>query len=283
MQISKSHFAKIPSKPRLVKKLFPIACSFLLFIYFPLGIAHAAEWSINELHYQQGALQAPSFTGGKKADTDILTFQHASGWAYGDTFYFIDYLQDNVKDGFNDSDVYGELYINLSMGKVLGQDVSVGPVRDLGIIFGLNAGADANVRKMLPGIRLSWDIPGFAFLNTDITAYIDRNGGVSSGGAPKESDSFMVDLNWAYPFMSFGSSFSIEGHVEYIEARTNEFNDKAESWILGQPQIRYDLGADVNGVRDKLFVGIEWQYWMNKLGDSETDENIAQVLIIWRL
>ena len=83
--------------------------------------------------------------------------------------------------------------------------------------------ADADVLKFLPGIRLSWNIPGFAFLNTDFTAYIDANEGVSGGGAPKEDDSFMIDVNWAYPIEIGGQKFSIEGHAEYIDSRDNEF------------------------------------------------------------
>ncbi len=32
-----------------------------------------------------------------------------------------------------------------------------------------------------------------------------------------------------------------------------------------------------------LFVGIEWQFWMNKPGDKETDENSVQALLVWGL
>ena len=238
-----------------MKSLRSLLTKFIAFMVILINPAEGADWSVNELHYQRGRLLAPSFSGGGEADTDILTFQHASGWTYGDTFYFIDYLQDTNHDGFNDADFYGEVYFNLSVGKILRQDVALGPVRDVGIILGFNAGADANVQKLLPGIRLSWGIPGFIFLNTDITAYIDRNIGVSSGGAPKESDSYMVDINWAFPFSVIGSNFSIEGHIEYIVERTNEFDSTVESWILAQPQFRYDVGADLFGAKDRLFLG----------------------------
>ena len=136
--------------------------------------------------------------------------------------------------------------------------------------------------KFLPGIRLSWNIPGFAFLNTDFTAYIDANEGASSGGAPKESDSFMIDVNWAYPFEIGTQKFSIEGHAEYIHRRENEFGGRVHSWILAQPQFRWDIGNALFGNPDKLFVGTEIQYWNNKLGDSATDEFAVQALVVWR-
>ena len=55
-----------------------------------------------------------------------------------------------------------------------------------------------------------------------------------------------------------------------------------ESWILFQPQIRLDLGEALGNESGKLFVGIEYQYWKNKLGEKGTDDNTAQLLAVWR-
>jgi hypothetical protein len=158
-------------------------------------------------------------------DTAIITLQHASGWAFGDVFFFVDFLdaQTNEKYDFNNKDAYGEAYFNFSSSKIAGISYGDSILRDIGVIGGVNFDADADVLKFLPGIRLSWNIPGFAFLNTDFTAYIDANEGVSGGGAPKEDDSFMIDVNWAYPIEIGGQKFSIEGHAEYIDSRDNEF------------------------------------------------------------
>lgn len=259
-----------------------IVVIFLVAALFLTSQANAAEWSVTELHYQNGILSAPTFAGGDKARTDILTFQHASGWEYGDNFFFIDFLDDSKKDGFNDTDFYGELYLNLSLGKILGVDLSLGPIRDIGLLVGLNAGADANVLKYLPGFRISWDIPGFAFANVDVAMYIDASKGAESGGAPTEEDSFYIDVNWAYPFHIGSHGFSIEGHVEYIGERTNEFGEKVHGWVLAQPQLRYDLGSAF-GAGQRFYLGVEWQFWMNKLGDDATDESGAQLLLVWRL
>ncbi|MBM4055547.1 MAG: nucleoside-binding protein [Planctomycetes bacterium] len=242
----------------------------------------AFDWSITELHYQYGILDTPTFAGGGNAATHILTLQHASGWKYGDNFIFIDFLEDSEKDDFNDTDLYGEAYFNFSLSKIFKTKVGKGPVKDIGALAGINMGADSHVLKYLPGIRLSWDVPGFTFLNTDFTAYIDDSSGIDSGGAPKESDSFYIDINWAYP-LRFGSHiFSIEGHMEYIGERTNEFGDKVSEWFFAQPQFRYDLGNTFFEKPNTLFIGIEWQTWINKLGDSKTDENTAQFLMVRR-
>jgi hypothetical protein len=153
----------------------------------------------------------------------------------------------------------------------------------VGLLAGVNYSHDANVRKWLPGLRLSWSAPGFAFLNTDLTLYIDDSAGVADGGAPAEGDSWMLDINGAAPFTLGGHRFSIEGHGEYIAQRDNEFGATVHDWVLLQPQFRYDLGHDLWGETDRLFIGVEWQYWRNKLGDVATEENVVQGLVVVRL
>ena len=199
----------------------------------------------------------------------------------GDSFFFVDIIDDGGHDGFNDKNLYGEWYPTLSFGKLAGKELSLGPIRDIALIGGINLDGDANVLKYLPGVRASWQVPGFAFLNTDLTAFIDASSGVGRGGAPRTSNSFMVDVNWALPFKVGGQSFAVAGHAECIGRTTDELGNQGRSWILAQPQLTWDLGA-VFGAANHLLVGIEYQYWRNKLGTDEHD-NVCQLLVIWRL
>ncbi|OIR04968.1 nucleoside-specific channel-forming protein, Tsx [mine drainage metagenome] len=255
--------------------------------YIPLFLmfstpAKAVEWSTTELQYQYGHLAAPQFAGGISADTNIFTLQHASGWSFGDVFFFIDSLHDHHTDGINDHDLYGELYVNFSLGKLFAKPVTLGAIKDVGLLAGFNAAKDAKVRKYLPGIRLSWNVPGFAFLNTDFMAYLDDSSGITHGGAPKESDSYLIDVNWAHPFTIASQNFSFEGHVEYAGNRHNEFGAPVSYWVLAQPQFRWDAGKLMTGKENRLYVGIEYQYWRNKLGDNRTIESRPQFLAVWR-
>lgn len=161
-----------------------------------------------------------------------------------------------------------------------------GPVTDIGLVAGLNAAADANVLIYLPGVRLAWEVPGFVFLSTDFMARFDDSTGTLESdpqSAPKEGDSWMIDMSFATKTLELGSSkWNIEGHIEYVAKRDGEFGDIPE-WVLAQPQVRVDLG-DLLGMEEKtLFAGIEYQYWMNKLGDKGTDESAVQALLVWRL
>ena len=233
-----------------------------------------------EFHYQYGKLTNPFAR--TRHFTHILTVQQASSWSLGDSFVFIDILDDGVADGFNDLEFYGEWYPTLSFGKLAGRTVGGGPVSDVALIAGVNFDGDANVLKWLPGARLSWQVPGFVFFNTDFTAFIDASSGLERGGAPRTSDSFMVDASWGAAFDLVSQSFWFTGHAEYIGAVTNELNQPVKGWILVQPQLGWDIGKALTGAANQLFLGVEYQYWRNKLGVDD-DDNVAQLWVMWRL
>ena len=153
--------------------------------WLALATAAAAQ---TEFHYQYGRLTNP-FSGAKHY-TSILTVQHAIGWQLGDSFFFVDILEDGGHDGFNDKNLYGEWYPTLSLSKLAGTEFGLGPIRGIALMGGINFDADADVLKYLPGVRVSWQVPGFAFLNTDLTAFIDASSGVMRGGAPPDERQF---------------------------------------------------------------------------------------------
>ena len=233
-----------------------------------------------DFQFQYGSLTNP-FSGEQSA-TKILTFQHAGGWLLGDSFFFIDFMDDATVDGFNDKDFYGEWYPTLSFSKLFSTEISMGPVRDIAFISGLNFGGDANVLKYLPGMRLSWQVPGFVFLNTDFAMIADLNNGLAKGGAPATDNGFVFDVSWLLPFSLGSQSFSFMGHAEYNAAVEDETGATVESWILAQPQLTWDLGNAL-GSPNWLHVGIEFQIWQNKLGVKDQSDFTPQFLAIWRL
>ncbi|AFV00195.1 nucleoside-binding outer membrane protein [Simiduia agarivorans] len=258
----------------------------LLYLAVLTSSAHAANWSATELQLTHGNLTTPGFINGgevRKAQTTLITFQHASGWDYGNNFFFIDYLDDDNDDGFNNGDFYGELYLNFSLGSITGKDLGFGPIKDVGLLAGLNIAGDAKSRKFLPGIRFSWDLPKGSVLNTDVMAYLDHSKGLAGGGAPAQTDSYIIDFNGLYPFQWGSQYFLIAGHIEYIGARENELGGEVAEWILAQPQFRWDLGHALWQVKDQLYLGIEYQYWKNKLGEKGTTESVPQLQLVWRL
>ena len=238
-----------------------------------IGIAttvNAADWSNTEIQFQYGKLDSP-FAGGT-ANTSIVTLQHASGYSFGDVFFFVDFLDDPRADGFNDKDAYTEFYAYFSSAKVLGWKFS-GPIKDVGVVAGINYAADVGYTGYLPGAYIDWAVPGFAFVRTQFTAIID-----DSDIAQK--DGWQADISWAYPFKIGSQLFSLEGHVEYTANTSNTFGSQKD-WVLGQPQLRWDIGYALTGKKDQFFVGTEYQFWINKLG-TDVDESAFQALGVWR-
>jgi nucleoside-specific outer membrane channel protein Tsx len=247
----------------------------LLATTFAIG-SQAEIWSSTEVHYSNGDLLNAFDNNGGEINTSILTLQHAGGHKYGDNFFFIDHSR--AKD--TKTELYGEWYSNFSLGAITGNDMSFGAVKDVGLIAGFNFAADVDKLWLLPGVRLALDLPGFAFANLDITGY---NHVTTKTGDKEEESSYMLDFNWAYPFKAGGLSWSVEGHAEYIAGR--DMKDisagKCEDWILAQPQVRLDLGEALGGEAGNFYVGLEYQYWKNKLGQKDKNESTVQLQTVW--
>ena len=225
----------------------PVLLRCVLGVFLVLTSASAADAQA-EFHYQYGKLTNP-FSSVQEY-TSILTIQHATSWRLEDSFLFVDILDDGGHDGFNDKNLYGEWYPTLSFSRLSGKEFRLGPIRDIALIGGINFDSDAS-------------------------------SGVRGGGTPRTSNSFMFDVSWALPVQLGSQSFLFGGHAEYIGGTNDEFGNQGKDWILAQPQFTWDLGA-VFGAANQLLVGVEYQYWRNKLGTDEEDDNVPQLLVIWR-
>ena len=239
--------------------------------------SQAEIWSSTEVHFSSGDF-LDFGTGKESISTNIITLQHAGGHKYGDNFFFVDHSR--IKDG--GTELYGEWYSNFSLGAITGNKMSFGPVKDVGVIAGFNFAPEIDSMWLLPGVRMALDLPGFAFANLDMTYY---NHVTTTPNAGEEESSYMIDFNWAYPFKIAGTSWSLEGHMEYIAGRdvvdVAGNKEAKEGWILAQPQLRFDLGEAIGGEAGNFFVGIEYQYWQNKLGVKDQDESTVQLQTVW--
>ncbi|KZN61580.1 hypothetical protein [Pseudoalteromonas luteoviolacea] len=238
----------------------------------------AADWSNTQLHINNGDFKNPFSR--VESNTTVYSLQHSSGYAYGDNFFFIDYLVDDFNDDYQDRDFYGEWYSTFSLSKLADMHFDNSLIKDVGIVAGFNMAGDSKVMKYLPGVKVSWNVEGFTFLSTLFTAYIDDSEGLAKGGAPAQTNSWMIDVAWSYPFTIGNQKFEVTGHVEYIAKRESETGGDVKGWLLAQPIIRWDLGHALNMTEKQLYLGIEWQYWRNKLG-TDTNESVPQIHLAW--
>ena len=232
---------------------------------------NAADWSSTEMHFKVGKLESP-FAGGS-ANTGYVRLQHASGNGIGDVFFFVDFSDDSMSDGFNEREAYGEGYAYFSSAKIFGATYG-GIVKDVGVLVGINYDADVGYLSYLPGAYIDWKAPpSFRFLRTQFTAVIDDS-------SVPQKNGWQIDTQWGYDFQIAKQRFSFEGHWEYT-ANQRSVLGKQKDWFLAQPQLRWDVGYAVTGKADVVFLGTEYQYWNNKLGTS-VDESAFQALAVWR-
>ncbi len=85
------------NKPLILISAYLITCS---------TSSLAANWSKTQLHVNRGEFTNP-FTL-DEAKTSVFSLQHASGYDYGDNFFFVDYIDDDIEDNYQDRDFYME-------------------------------------------------------------------------------------------------------------------------------------------------------------------------------
>lgn len=212
-----------------------------------------------------------------------FTFEHVSGWTWGDVFLFVDQINYNgQKDpGLGRNSYYGEFSPRLSLGKLSGRNLAFGPIKDILVAATYEFGeGDTEAYLLGPGFDL--DIPGFDFFQVNIY-YRKPDGHRVPGGA------WQITPTWAYTLPVGNSDILIDGFIDWVInnrlASTREpgqVNYHANLHI--NPQIKYDLGKALGHAPKHLYVGIEYDYWSDKYGirDSRvfrTNQNTASALL----
>ena len=91
-----------------------------------------------------------------------LTFEHVSGWSFGDLFFFVDTIHfSDVNEG-DDTTYYGEFSPRLSFGKLTGTDLKAGPVTDVLLAATYEFGEN-DLKSYLIGPGFDLAIPGFDY------------------------------------------------------------------------------------------------------------------------
>ncbi len=234
----------------------------------PIQTVMAAEWSSTDVQLLYGN----NYKLGSNApgDTSIttVTLQHASGWEYGDNYFFFDLTAET--NGAERADIYGEYYPRLSFGKITGTDMSVGILKDVLLSGGINYGTDLIVA--LYGISFDLNIPAFDWFRFDVQAF-----DTVKGTTGREKLTYQLTPSWSAPINIGPAKFEFSGFIDII----GPTGGGSKIQFLTQPQLRLDVGNffDKPG---KFYAGIEYQYWHNKFGVDGVDDHVPQLLMMYK-
>ncbi len=244
--------------------------------------AQAADWSDTYIGYRTGTKFAEPFNN-QDISKSIINFNHVSGYKYGTNFFNIDLLLSDNKDpaGAGSRNGASEVYIvyrnTLEAGKVLGKPIKFGPVRDMGLTVGFDAntktdaGYNSKKRMLVMGPTMMIDVPGF--LNVGLVALWESNAPYntfSNTSTPRYSYDVhpMLTAAWSIP-IGKDTGFAFEGFANFIASKgNNEFGGKTAAETNIDMQVMYDVGSPLGMGKNKLKIGLEYQYWKNKFGND---------------
>jgi hypothetical protein len=217
--------------------------------------ADAATFSSTkvEVLYGWDYKRGPGFS---ETDEAIITVANASGFAWGDSFFFLD--QTNVDDADSTSGTHFEFGPRYRFYKPEGDSAIAGFYGIVQADFTSNRFVQKIVK--MAGVSVDWNVPGFKFVKTHVQY---RNDPTLDGS------SVQFNLVWNKSFKLGDSDFSFEGFADYT---TSEGTTVAN--LLVQPQVLWHVNKNVG-------IGFEYQYWKNRLGIDGLNEKSPQVMVRW--
>ena len=247
---------------------------------------HYFNWtdnSITLLPYGWGFEVDPS-------EQSAVTFEHAHDSAIGDFFMFVDFIKYHDAEG-DDTSWYGELSPRLSLGKMLGKDMSFAlhryslfEAKDVLIAATYERGEDADVAEAaLLGVGFDLDVREagwlgplgkFKYIQLNLYGRAELTEGTRHGFRDMQ-----VTMVAAKPFTIGSAKFLADGYFDWVVGLGSE------DWNYHlNPQVSLDVG-NFWGTPDKFYAGVELDFWWNKyqIPDSPAfDTNQAAVSLMFK-
>jgi nucleoside-specific outer membrane channel protein Tsx len=218
-----------------------------------------AHWSMFNIQYLYGF----NWRLGTRRK-DIITFEHADGWKYGDNYLFIDVA--HLANRADKTGIYGEWQPRFSLSKMTGARLAAGPIADVlqsnRIAFGDGFFAH------LDGLAVDLKIPRFSFFHQHVFLRNDLH---------LKGVTWQVTSEWSIPFELGPARFVQDGFVHFIGP---EGGSKLN--IISQPQLLLDVGKFA-GYTDQMFIGLELDLRYNEFGIDGQNEVVAQAMAEWKI
>ena len=248
--------------------------------------AIAADWSDTAISWRHGTRYREPFNP-SDIKKNIFALTHASGYKYGSNYFNLDLLQSDKNDpaSLTQNEGAQEAYVvyrhTLDIGALRGAPIQYGKVKGVGLVLGFDwntkndVGYNSRKRMLVAGPTLMWDVPGF--LNTGI-ALVRESNAPSGAFAPISNvrgrytydNHAMFMASWGIPLpASWADGLAFEGYLNYIASKgRDEVGNPTGAETNLDMQLMYDIGARFGQPKNRFRVGLEYQFWNNKFGNT---------------
>lgn len=242
-------------KPLVMFQKGALYCTALLLSTFLYADEVFFQWHTTNIQLLRGS----DYEIGSDRRT-IMTLEHANGWRYGDFYMFVDQAWlDNGKPEY-----YTEPTLRLSLSKITGKDFSYGIIKDVLISGQLEKPKGLDMTH-LAGFAVDLNLSGFKFFKTNF--FIRDNSNLAG-------NTYQATFIWNRPFKIGNTHCLIEG---FADLSGGEDFKKSNQLIV--PRFLVDIGDAIGGEKNKLWMGMEYQYWHNKFGTDGITESVPQAQV----
>ncbi|MGO3619566.1 MAG: outer membrane protein OmpK [Pseudomonas helleri] len=155
------------------------------------------------------------------------------------------------------STYYYKFVPRLSFGKILGKDLSFGPLKDISFAQWISRTKGYH-HEYMPGLGLDWDVPGFSWLRT--MYYFEHN--EQQGWNDRR-----IHIDYGYPFSTRYGDFRVVGTFDHT------FGGRGQAKVTDfKPELHYDLGKAFGQAPGHLWTGIVLNPIKNKYKIEDSDD-----------
>lgn len=248
------------------------------------GSAHAFDFSDTSISVRYGTHFAEPYVNNadgsrRNISKTIVGLTHVDGYKYGSNFFNLDALLSDRKDpggGIEGTSGAQEFYLvyrhTLDIGKIVGRELKLGPVRGVGLTAGFdlnskNDGYASKKRMLVVGPTVMFDVPGF--LNLSALVFDESNSPNGLPGRYHYKTHAAVEADFGIPIGNLPVAF--KGYALYIAAKgMNEFGGPTVPETHIDVALTWDIGTYMTMTKNSLQVGVEYEYWKNKFGNPTT-------------
>lgn len=214
---------------------------------------------------------------GYDREKTTLTIEHFGLWEYGNVFFYYDLTEPFSSHKGDSNQFFGGIAPTFSLTKMTGKEWSMGFVKDVSIRLELENGSgygQNNFRNYFYGLQYDLAVPYFDFftLNTVLRDNpLSPGVGIQIGG--------FWQMTWEYgpwsrfKFTGFFATSPWDGDQD------KSFFASQGRYLTTQPQFLYDIGLGLTGKPNRIEIGTEYAYFINRYQLKDKDEKVLQALL----